>query len=573
MPGSYPGNFLNEKLAQAVRRGEVTEKTVDEMVRRTLRAMFTAQSKAPAEPAQANIPNHINTARFVSDESITLLKNSGNLLPLNRNGKYKIAVIGPAAAAKHGFSGGSSAVDSPYEISPLRGIQGFVGPDVQVEYAQGLPYATDEGLVVPETEYAGKVIAKIFAGTKLEGEPIAEYGLKTVTLTGIGEGQKRLPKTNYSVRFETTLKPTKTGQYKLGTRSDDGSRLYVDGKLVVDNWKDQQATTKLATVDLIAGTEYKVTVEYYQGGGEAECSLIWIPLNQGRDPEFWKAIDLAKKSDIAIVCVGTNHNWDTEGWDKPSLKLMGEQDLLVRAVAQANPKTVVVLTNGSPVEIESWDEDVKAILEAWYPGMEGGNSLARILFGAISPSGKLPVSFPVQLSDSPAHRTPGLPSREYPGLDKQLDYSEGLLIGYRWFDAKGIRPSYPFGHGLSYTTFRYEELHEVVKSGTKAVMFDLLNSGSREGAEVAQLYVRPLNAPVARPVKELKGFQKVWLKPGERKSLVFELPREAFAYFDASQKKWRVDAGSEFEVLIGSSSRDIRLRLRVKVKDGSTWAD
>ncbi len=573
MPGSYPGNFLNEKLAAAVRAGQVPEKVVDEMVRRNLRAMFTAQSMAPKEPAQANTAGHLNIARYVSDESITLLKNEGKTLPLDRNGKYKIAVIGPGASSVHGFSGGSSAVDSPYEISPLHGIQGFVGPNVQVEYALGVPYASDEGTRIPENVYASPVTAHIFLGMNLDGDEALTLSMKEVSVAGIHDAQKAIPKDNYSVRFETTIRPIVTGQYKIGTRSDDGSRLFIDDKLIVDNWKDQAATSKFTTLDLIAGTVYKVRVEYYQGTGEADCSLVWMPPTLGRDPEFWKAVELAKKCDVAIVCVGTNHKWDTEGWDKPSLKLMGDQGLLVRAVAQVNPKTIVVLTNGSPVSIENWDDEVKSILEAWYPGMEGGNSIARILFGAISPSGKLTVSFPVALTDSPAHQNPIVPNREYPGVNKEVDYSEGLLMGYRWFDAKGIQPAYPFGHGLSYTTFRYEGLRTGVKGGVQNVQFDLVNSGSREGGEVAQLYVRPINAPVFRPIKELKGFQKVFLKAGQKQTLTFELSKEAFGFFDPVAKKWRIDAGAEFEVLIGSSSRDIRLRTRVRVKDAAMWAD
>ncbi len=573
MPGSTAENFLNSKLATAVRAGQVPEKTVDDMVRRILRSMMTAEARRPKTSAEANTPAHVNVARYAADESIVLLKNQNRLLPLSKSGKYKIAVIGPGANAKHASGGGSSAVNANYEITPLRGITSYVGPEVEVNYALGVSYDGDEGSTLPASIYSSPVKATVYAGKSLEGTPLVEADIKEVGLEFLKTVAKSIPTENYSVRFETTITPAQSGTYRIGTRSDDGSKLYIDDALIIDQWKDQAAHTELKNVPLIAGKAYKIRVEYYQGSGDAECSLRWIVPNQGPDPEFWKAVELAKRSDVVVLCVGTDHRWDSEGADKPSLKLMGNQDLLIRAVSQANPKTIVVLNNGAPVETESWDSDVKAILEAWYPGMEGGNSLARILFGAISPSGKLPVSFPANLSDSPAHANPVTPNKQFPGLNGELDYSEGLLVGYRWFDTKGIRPSFPFGHGLSYTTFRYEGINTGVRGETATIKFDLKNVGDREGAEVVQVYVRPLNAVVARPLKELKAFTKVNLKPGQTQAVTLELPRESFAFFDVTAEQWRIDPGAEFEILIGSSSRDIRLRTRVKLIKGATWVD
>ena len=272
-----------------------------------------------------------------------------------------------------------------------------------------------------------------------------------------------------------------------------------------------------------------------------------------------RAVQAARAADAVVFVGGLNHdkNFDTEGSDRRDLNLPYGQAELIQRVVVANPRTVVVLIAGSPVAMDPWLAQVPAVLQAWYPGMEGGNALARVLFGEVNPSGKLPCTFPRKLEDSPAHAL-----GDYPGKDGTVRYEEGLLVGYRWYDTKAIEPLFPFGHGLSYTKFEYSGLRLVAGAGAQGpvvtVEFELANTGAHEGAEVAQLYVHQAKPDLPRPFKELKGFRKVSLRPGEKQTVSIPLGRDAFAYYDPSKTGWVAEAG-DFTIQIGSSSRDLRL--------------
>ena len=271
------------------------------------------------------------------------------------------------------------------------------------------------------------------------------------------------------------------------------------------------------------------------------------------------AVAAAKAADVVIYVGGLNHRggYDTEGADRKDLKMPAGQDELIQKVVQANPKTVIVLNGGGALEMDAWLSQVPALLYVWYPGTEGGNALARVLFGDVNPSGKLPCTFPKQLADSPAHAL-----NAYPGKHGQVEYKEGLLVGYRWFDTKNIEPLFPFGYGLSYTQFKYSNLNLLQSDDPKdpvlTVEFEVANTGTRAGAEIAELYVQPMNPSVFRPVKELKGFKKVFLQPGEKQKVSVALDKSAFAYYDANRKDWVAEKG-DYKILIGTSSRDIRL--------------
>ena len=269
-----------------------------------------------------------------------------------------------------------------------------------------------------------------------------------------------------------------------------------------------------------------------------------------------RAVAAAKSADVVVYIGGLNHDkgFDCEGADRTTLKMPYGQDELIQKIVAANPKTIVIL-EGTMVEMDSWLDKVPALLQAWYPGMEGGNALARILFGDVNPSGKLAATFPKRLEDSPAHALGA-----YPGTNGTVTYTEGLFVGYRWFDAKNIKPLFPFGFGLSYTTFKYSNL-QIANGidGTVTAQFEIENTGSRAGAEVAQLYVHPEKPGVMRPEKELKGFKKVFLKPGEKQTLTIPLTQGAFAYFDPDKMGWIAEKG-DFKILVGGSSRDLALQ-------------
>ncbi len=291
------------------------------------------------------------------------------------------------------------------------------------------------------------------------------------------------------------------------------------------------------------------------------------------DPEtlIAQAVDGARQPDVAIVVGGLNHDrfQDAEGTDRKNLSLPGGQAELIRRVTEANPRTVVVLVSGGPVDMEPWLEKTPAVLQAWYPGMEGGNAIATVLFGDVNPSGRLPMTFPRKLSDSPAHALGA-----YPGKNGTERYEEGLLVGYRWFDAKGIEPLFPFGHGLSYTSFEYanpkvREPGPASPGGAKppvaVVQVDVKNTGSRPGAEVVQLYVEHEAPRLPRPPQELKGFAKVFLKPGEQKTVALTLGPDAFAFYDPAKKAWVAEAG-EYVLRVRSSPRLGRFELPFTLK-------
>jgi beta-glucosidase len=273
-----------------------------------------------------------------------------------------------------------------------------------------------------------------------------------------------------------------------------------------------------------------------------------------------KAVAAAREADVAIVVGGLihAHGFDSEGEDRKELGLPWGQDELIRRVAAANPHTIVVIVSGSPVSMGDWLDRVPAVVQAWYGGTEGGNALANVLFGGVNPSGKLPCTYPRRIEDSPAHAL-----GEYPGRNGVVHYAEGLLVGYRWFDTKGIEPLFPFGYGLSYTRFEYSGLKLAAGSGPDdplvTVEFQVANTGDRAGAEVAQLYVHQEKPSLPRPLKELKGFRKIALDPGEKKTVSIALDRRAFAFYDPARSGW-VAESDDFTIQIGSSSRDIRLQ-------------
>ncbi|MGI4740859.1 MAG: glycoside hydrolase family 3 C-terminal domain-containing protein [Janthinobacterium lividum] len=291
-----------------------------------------------------------------------------------------------------------------------------------------------------------------------------------------------------------------------------------------------------------------------------------IARDQQADPQLIaEAVAAAKAADVALFVGGSTHGYDyskwsdnaydAEGVDKPDMKMPFGQDELLRAVLAANPRTVVVLLGGGPIDVSAWAGQAKGIIEAWYPGMEGGNALAHILFGDVNPSGKLPVTFPVKLEDSPAMKLGEYPST--PGNPLKQTYKDDIFVGYRYYDTYKVAPQFAFGHGLSYTTFEYGKLTVQPAAQRATVSLTVRNSGKTAGAEVVQLYVKDVKAAVQRPEKELKAFEKVYLKPGETKTVTWQLPTEAFQYYSESQKQWVLEPG-QFEVLVGSSSRDIR---------------
>jgi len=295
------------------------------------------------------------------------------------------------------------------------------------------------------------------------------------------------------------------------------------------------------------------------GGGDTDES------DKGGADLASRAVQAAGQADVVVYVGGLSHypGIDSEGMDRKDMKLPNNQDELIGRIVQANPRTIVVLLGGGPVEMGPWLSKVPAVLQAWYPGMESGNALAAVLFGDVNPSGKLPCTFPKSLEDSPAHKLGA-----YPGKDGTVKYEEGLLVGYRWFDTKNVEPLFPFGFGLSYTKFDYSNFKLVEgkdpKDPTITVQFDITNTGPKDGAEIAQIYVHQEHASLPRPEKELKGFRKVFLKAGEKQTVSIPLDRSAFAFYDPEKHGWIAEKG-DFKIIVASSSKDSRLQANYKL--------
>jgi beta-glucosidase len=427
--GNGDGWLVSEKVLPEVSSGKISPATIDDNVGRILRVMFVSGQfdKPHTATGEIDTPGQRALARKASAESIVLLKNEGDLLPIDPSKIHSLLVIGPSAATARTGGGGSSLVKPKYSIAPLKGIQDRAGNRLQVKYALGV---------------------------SMEGE----------------DPGKDTPEAQAQLRNE--------------------------------------------------------------------------------------AASAAAKADAAIVVVGRSAKLESEDFDIKSLDLPAGQDDLIQAVAKANKNTIVVINAGGPVLMSRWLAQVPAILDLWYGGQEGGNAIADVLFGDANPSGKLPVSFVKQWKDSPAYG-------HYPGENLQVDYAEGIYVGYRYFDKQKIEPLFPFGYGLSYTKFDYSDLKvspsKPSPGQTVEVSLRVHNSGSRSGAEVVELYVHEEHSSVDRPVQELKGFRRVELAPGETKAVDFTLDRSAMAFYSEAKRDWTAEPG-QFDVLVGSSSRDIRLK-------------
>ena len=564
------GEFLNENhILPALRSGDLVEPVIDEKITRLLRVMHLAGLFGPQsapDTTVVNSPAHQSLARTVEASGIVLLKNTNGLLPVDTSRVHTLAVIGPNAAVARTGGGGSALVTPFYGVSPLEGITSRAAGKIALRFAPGSPMAgeipaVESGALRPPSAAEGMtgLQGEYFDNPEFRGIPSLTRIDRQVNFDWAQDSPGRgIPQDRFSVRWTGSVIPPGTGDFDLCVKSDDGSRLYVNGELFIDNWGKHAAVTKSRPMKLEKGKALSVILEYYQSGGGALVQLGWKPVHNDL---LGPAVEAAKNADMAIVCVGNSSEIETEGIDRASMSLPEYQDELVEAVAKANPRTVVVLTTGAPVMM-GWAGRVGGIVQAWFGGQEEGNALADVLFGDVNPSGKLPVTFPRAWEDTPVPGT-------YPGREGKTEYSEGIFVGYRYYDREKKEVLFPFGHGLSYTQFSYGNVTVSAPPGAskyaREINLEVTNSGDRPGQEVVQIYVSDSHAPVARPKAELKAFQKVSLAPGEKKKVNFTLDESSFAYFDTAAGGWSVAPGT-FEILAGSSSRDIRSRATTEIR-------
>ena len=576
------GKFMNrENLLPAIKAGKVSEATIDEHVRRILRtAIRFGWFESGYQQTDLSISRYNLEGREVSLEaaraSMVLLKNEGNLLPLDKSSIKTLAVIGPAAYPPSPVGGGSAQVRPFSSVSYLEGLANYLSGRAKVVYSTGVPTLSDmaEGTAF-STESPGPV-----KGLQVGHKPAA--GLKGEYFTSLDlSGPVRDSRTDKHLNFgpdhplgEDFESARWTGYYiaqeagpyhvflqNLG--EEGGARLFLDEKLIFDEWKIWRALLDDRVIDLSAGP-HKIRVEAYRKEnwngpglrlGIVATSAVVLP----------EARDLAAKADAVVVAAGFDPMIESEGADR-SFRLPTGQDELIQAMFAANKKVIVVVTAGGAVDASAWADRTPALLQGWYSGQEGGTALAQLLFGDYSPSGKLPISYDRRLEDNAAYNT-----YYYPGAsDKRVKYSEGIFLGYRAYDKNGINPLFPFGFGLSYTTFAYQNLAVSPPSfsgdAPVTVTFDITNTGQRKGAEVAQVYVGDKHSSVPRPMKELKGFAKVELNPGETRHVSVTLNRRSFSYYDVKKDSWTAQPG-DFDIYVGRSSAQIELTGKVTLQD------
>ncbi|MGN6530361.1 MAG: glycoside hydrolase family 3 C-terminal domain-containing protein, partial [Ginsengibacter sp.] len=537
--------------------GSIDSNIINEAVKRVLKAKFqlglfehpyvpeTRLENAQQEAAYKSL------ARKAAAESIVLLKNGRlpgrEVLPLKGNIK-SIAIIGTDAveARLGGYSGPGNG-----KINILDGIKKRAGSNVHVMYTPGCGRTSEEWVPIP-----GKYLENVDSGVRkaglkaeyfnnvyLNGEPVLTRTDDSINFSWtLYSPARAVSKDFYSAKWTGFLKSPKTGTYKIGLDGNDGFRLYINNQLVIDNWQKQTYSTKLANYHFEKAKEYNIRVEFFEPVGNGHIKLIWtVDVANDWENKIKQAVAVASKASVAVIVTGI---MEGEFQDRAILSLPGHQEDLIRQIAATGKPVIVILTGGSAITMSNWLSKVAAVLNVWYPGEEGGNAVADILFGDENPAGRLPITYPISEGQLP------------------LFYNhEPTGRGDDYNDLSGL-PLFPFGFGLSYTSFEYSNLrfdnNNIGKNDSTVVRFTLKNTGSVQGDEVVQLYITDLLSSVARPVMELKGFQRVKLLPGEEKEIVFTITPDLLSMLNA-EMKMVVEPG-DFRIMIGASSRDIRLR-------------
>lgn len=574
---SYDEYYLANPFLEGLKSGAFSIEKLDDKVRRILRVLYLVGAFEPERKRGArNTELHQSIARETAREAMVLLKNEGNVLPLERASIKTLAVIGQNAVTRHSNGGNSSAVKCPYEVTMLDGIRELLGDSVVVQYAPGYCGA-GEGLSPISTEY----LSTVDAGTGVKGWRLSYYANCELVGPAVVQEYSEAPSfnvdsflppagiesDNHSATFRAELTVPDSGDFALGCVTDGYVILSVDGVELINTYGLNQRAKRTADRYFEKGRTYTIELTYKMSGDMTCMHFGWVPVwaNQHEQASgLEEAVALAKESDAVIYCGGLTHREDLEGKDRQHLNLPDRQDELIEALLGVNPNTVVVLTAGAPV-LMPWVDRAKAILWTWYAGMEGGHAAAEILFGDVVPSGRLPMTFPNSLEECPAHSIGSY------GFDKSV-YAEGLHVGYRYYVSESIEPLFAFGSGLSYTCFEYENLTVMSSDGDVAIRasVEVKNNGVVSAKEVVQLYLEDVEASVSRPKMELKGFKKVQIDPGEKCKVEFELTLRDLSFFDEQLMDWCAEPG-EFIVHIGRSSTDLHLSQSCSVElDGVT---
>ena len=562
MPG--PPQWFGTQLAAAVEAGEVGAETVSNMaanVLQTAQRTGALDGERGGEARAVDDPAHRALAREAAAAGFVLLTNHDDVLPIDRSSVARVAVVGPGADVAWIMGGGSASLTPHYSVTPLAGISEAVTTTTTVGFARG-PASHRTVPILDARTLGGEVSVEYFASTDWTGPVVQTEAVPTTRLVWMGHWTDEFDGSQFSARARATFTPSEGGEWTFGLTTVGPVRVLLDDEVVFDIGADRPrgdsffgfgSAELTATVSLRDGEPRALTVEYSSGGPSMLGGFALGAAPPESPDALDRAVAEAAAADIAIVVVGTGPDWESEGQDRTSMELPREQAALVAAVAAANPRTVVCLNAAAPIAMD-WAETVSAVLICGLPGQEWGHALADVLFGDVEPSGRLPTTLPARLADTPSHAS-------YPGSDGQVEYNEGLFMGYRGYDRDGTRPRFCFGHGLGYTSFDYGPAR--VEQMTASV--DVTNMGKRAGAIVVQCYVHEVAAPPDVPTQALAAFEKVRLEPGETTTVSFELGPRAFAHW---RDGWVITPGT-YEIRLGASSRDIRARATIDHPGGT----
>ncbi|KAL9125262.1 MAG: hypothetical protein Q9217_005510 [Psora testacea] len=577
MPG--PTRFRGKALVHAVTSNKVRPHVLDERVRAVLRAVKQASKSGVAEDApehELNRPEDRELLRKLAAESVVLLKNDNNVLPLNKS--KTIAVIGPNAKFAAYAGGGSAGLLPYYTVSPFEGVKGKCD---DVRFSQGVFGHRVLPLV---GRYLRTADGKPGFSFKVYDKPPRSPERRLLDELHLTDSNMfimdyKVPDHHsqaYYVDCAGTFTPEEDGLYDFGLTVQGTGQLFIDGKLLVDNANEQKPGTaffgggtieEVGSIHLKKGQDYCVTVEFGTAAASSEFGAgglrVGCRIRLDIDHAIEDAAKLASEVDQVVVFAGLNDDWESESCDRPVMDLPEHSDEMISRVLDANPNAVIVIQSGTAVTMP-WADKAGALLHAWYGGNETGNGIADVLFGDVNPSGKLSLSFPRLLSDNPTYFNWG-------SERGRVLYGEDVYVGYRYYDTVGRPALFAFGHGLSYTTFAFSDL-SVRKSESISVAISIENTGKRSGAEVVQVYVSQEKPSIRRPIKELKGFKKVFLEPGQKKVVTVEMElKYAASFWDEDRVAWVMEAG-KYAVLVGSSSRGEFIEGSFDVEKTSWWS-
>ncbi len=579
-----PTRYKKETLLSAIKKGEISEKQIDEKLRRILRLTFWSgvMDEAPTiDPNGIATTQSVEIARSAAEQSLVLLQNENGLLPIDRTKVKRIAVIGPngeygkhfreGARTYQMLQGGGSASIVPQAgklITPLTGIKNSAGEGLSVEFAAGCYgeqgcttiaqnfLRSESGEVGLDGEYfnndqfSGKATKKI--DKKID---FNWFSSPVIIEEGNSAGK---PTKNFSIKWSGKIQIPESGDYTFMLSTIGDAKLYINKRLVVEHKAVQNSMQYASSKVNFDKGLYEIVVRYNNVRGRDQLKLMW---DYGNRDYLKKALDLARNSDVVVMPVGTSGHLETESTDRAlkldksdPLALSAVQEQLIKEVAKVN-KNVVVVTYTAGVVCEEWRDKVSSIIYAGFPGQEGANAVGRILFGDVNPSGHLSVSIPKSSTQYP---------KSWYSFDESVSYDEGIFVGYRYFDKYDLQPSFPFGHGLSYTTFDYSGAKAKRNGDKVTVSVNVKNTGKVTGKEVVQLYIQDIKCSEERPKKELKEFAKIELQPNESRTVKFTLPEEAFQFFSERSNKWTLERG-KFNIHLGSSSADIKASATVEL--------